>query len=315
MQARIRLGVIGLGRRWQRYRAALARLSDHVQIRAVCDQVGQRAEAFARQLRCAAAGGPTDLLDRDDVEAVLLLDRQWFGLWPLERASRQGKPVFCAAPLTREGLFADRLQALIQATGARVMMALTPCIAPSFARLSGLLQDRLGPARLVRADAVLPARTRTKQLLRSTLALSLFHACRTLIGGPPLKIVPHLPAAASFASVAFEFEQGRVAQVTLAAGMATRPSCRIEVRGEKGAAVAAGPGCVRWNDSEGRHSHRFAVPSLHQHALERFLNALKAGAPLRPSFDDAFQGLLWQRAALGERSGPGEGVQGPGNGE
>src|SRR5262249_33120730 len=107
MQARIRLGVIGLGRRWQRYREALARLSDQVQIHAVCDPIGQRTEAVARQLHCTAAGGPIDLLDRNDVEAVLLLDRPWYGLWPLERACRRGKPVFCAISLTSEGPFAE----------------------------------------------------------------------------------------------------------------------------------------------------------------------------------------------------------------
>jgi predicted dehydrogenase len=314
MQAHIRLGIIGLGRRWQRYRIALAQLSKHVQIRAVCDQVGQRAETVARQLRCAAAGGAIDLIERDDVDAVLLLDRQWFGLWPLEQASRQGKPVFCATSLTAESPYADRLHALLQESGVRVMMALLPCAAPSFGRLSEVLQQRLGPARFVRADAILPARTarmRGEQLLRSGLALSLFHACRTLIGDSPLNSVTHLPEASSFASAALEFEQGRVALITLAAGVAGRSSCRFEVRGEKGAAVASGPGCVRWSDSEGYHSHRLAMPSLHQYLLERFVQALRTGGPSRPSFDEAYQGLLWQRAALRGRPGSGEFGQEP----
>jgi predicted dehydrogenase len=305
MQAPIRLGVIGLGRRWQRYRGALARLSDQVQVRAVCDPIGQRAEVIARQLHCDAAGGAMDLLERNDVEAVLLLDRLWYGLWPLERACRQGKPVFCAASLTKEGLFAEKLQALVRETSARVMMALTPWAAPSFTRLSEMLQERLGPVRLLLARAIFPtrsARIRGEQLLRSPIALSFFYACRALMGGPPLKKVTHLPEASSFASAAFELEGGRVAQVTLAAGPYQRRGYRIEVRAENGAAVATGPDCLHWSDSEGRHTHRFTLSSLDEYLLQRFIHVLRTNEPPRPSFDDAYQGLLWQRAALNARS-------------
>jgi predicted dehydrogenase len=307
MQARMGIGVIGLGRRWQRYRVALARLRHQLQVRAVCDQVGRRAEREARQLGCAAAGGPVDLLDRDDVEAVLLLDRQWFGLWPLEYACRQGKPVFCAAPLTGEGAFADRLQALVRASGARVMMALAACAAPSFRRLSELLPQHLGPARFVRVDAFVRTRTAVPpgELLRSSVAVSLFQVCRALMGDAPHQVVVQLPAATSFASTVFAFGTGRVAQVNLAAGAAERPGWRIEVRGEKGTALTSGPRALRWSDAAGHHTHRLARTSLGQSMLEEFLRALRANEPPRPSFDDAYQGLLWQRAALGGRPDPG----------
>src|SRR5262249_51018186 len=93
---RLRVGGIGLGRRWRRYRPILERLRDHIEVRTVCDQVARRAEAEARRLRCIASAGPVELLERGDVEAVLLLDAQWFGLWSLERACMTKKPVFCA---------------------------------------------------------------------------------------------------------------------------------------------------------------------------------------------------------------------------
>src|SRR3954447_10768766 len=110
MSTRLRVGVIGLGRQWRRYRRAPAAPRRRVPVRAVCDQVARRAEAEARRLGCAAAAGPVDLLERDDVDAALPLGRQWFGLWPLEHACRLGKPVLCAAPLTADGGHADDLR-------------------------------------------------------------------------------------------------------------------------------------------------------------------------------------------------------------
>jgi predicted dehydrogenase len=301
MQPRIRLGVIGLGRRWQRYRPVLERLGDHLQVRAVCDQVGRRAERVARQHGWTAAGGPGDLLERDDVEAVLLLDRQWFGLWPLERACRLGKPVFCATPVIGEAPYADRLRTLVQETGGRVMMPLVPCVAPSFWRLSELLHQRLGPVQFLRAHAVLRKGAANRgggQLIRSTLALSLFHVCRTLIGEAPQKTVTYLSASSALACTTFEFAGGRVAQVTLAAVAPAGSSYRLEVVGGQGVAVAAGPRWVRWSDAAGCHTHRLAMTSLRQYLLEGFLYALRTGGPPRPGFDDAHQCLAWQRAAL-----------------
>src|SRR5438270_187051 len=126
MSTRLRVGVIGLGRRWRRYRRALEALRKRVTVRAVCDQVARRAEAEARRLGCAAAAGPVDLLERDDVDAALLLGRQWFGLWPLEHACRVGKPVFCAVPLTADEEHADDLRRRVADAGLPVQAALAP---------------------------------------------------------------------------------------------------------------------------------------------------------------------------------------------
>ncbi len=126
MPLRLRIGIIGLGRRWQRFRPALHELRDRVLVRAVCDQRPIRAERAARELGCAAAAGPTDLLDRDDVEAALLLGAQWFGLWPLEQAARLGKPVLCAVPLSTDDAHADDVMRRVREAGLPVMAALAP---------------------------------------------------------------------------------------------------------------------------------------------------------------------------------------------
>src|SRR6516225_7727928 len=95
----LRVGVIGLGPLWRRqYAPALRGLRDRFEVTAVCDQVQDRAARVARRLGCAAAGGPTDLLDRNGIDALLQLDAQWYGLWAATRAGAAGKPVFCCPP-------------------------------------------------------------------------------------------------------------------------------------------------------------------------------------------------------------------------
>ena len=130
MPHRLSVGIIGLGRRWRRYRPALAGLRHRLVVRAVCDQRPDRAVRAARELGCAAAAGPTDLLDRDDVKAVLLLDPQWFGLWPVGRAARLGKPVFCAVPLSSDDAHADETTRQMQTAALPAMAATGPSSRP-----------------------------------------------------------------------------------------------------------------------------------------------------------------------------------------
>src|SRR5262245_16621109 len=97
--AKLRVGIIGLGKRWRRYRPALRALRDHFAIQAIYDAVHQAALHVAQRLGCAATSGVIELLERKDIDAILLLDAAWQGLWPLEAACRFGKTVFCAVPL------------------------------------------------------------------------------------------------------------------------------------------------------------------------------------------------------------------------
>src|SRR5262245_59168381 len=123
----MRVGVIGLGRNWrQRYRPALRALRDGFRVSVVCDQVEHLARREARRLGCGAALGPTEVLASDDVEAVLLPDAQWFGLWPLEQACRVGKPVFCADELLPGEPDPEGLARQARDSGVPVLVGLTP---------------------------------------------------------------------------------------------------------------------------------------------------------------------------------------------
>src|SRR3954451_25420245 len=119
IMARLRIGVIGLGRRWPRYRQALLALKGQARLQAVCDAAPAVAQEEARRLKCAASGSVIELIERDDVDALILTGGQWFGLWPLEHAARAGKPILCAGSLVRDAQ-ADEVRAKVQKAAVQV---------------------------------------------------------------------------------------------------------------------------------------------------------------------------------------------------
>jgi predicted dehydrogenase len=298
---RLRVGVIGLGRRWRRYRPLLTRLREHVEVRAVCDQVARRAEAEARSLRCTAAAGPVELLERADVEAVLLLDPQWYGLFPLEHACRTNKPVLCALSPADDETHADALLQQIQQRNLPVLMGLSPLLAPATLYLRELLTHRLGQARLVRADWGVPLRAGAgSDLLNNFVVLPLLAGCAWLLDDAPRSVWTIDGDGAAFVTLVLRFGGDRLAQLTLWTAARRSPG-RFEVVAEAGTATAELPRQLRWRDDDGQHAQRLPPRSPEQSGLERFILALRSGQPMRPSFAAAHRALTWLHAARRSR--------------
>src|SRR5262249_16625114 len=134
--AKLGVGIIGLGRRWRkRYRPALHALRDRYRIRAVYDGVRRRGERTARLLGCRAMVGAVELLERADIEAVLIFDAGWHGLWPLEAACQFNKPVYCAVPLDADAKHAEAVCRRVTEAKLAVMPALWPRFAPATVQL------------------------------------------------------------------------------------------------------------------------------------------------------------------------------------
>ncbi len=316
MPLRLRIGIIGLGRRWRRYRPALHDLRNRLTVRAVCDQRPARAERAAREFRCAAAAGPTDLLDRDDVEAILMLDAQWFGLWPIEQAVRVGKPVFCAVPLSRDDAHADEVVRRMRAARLPVMAAMAPALCPAVTRLRDLLATRLGAPRLVRCDWCGRNAARSSNLPGALILPSLMHACAGLIGGEPAAVWATASLAVRLVSVLLEFDGGKAAQLNLWTGSGVRPACRFQAVTETGAATAVWPRTLRWRDGGDSHTVRAPRRFTPRLLLERFLDALAARTPPAPDLEEAYRALLWARAARRSVAEGGRvGMDAPGVGE
>jgi predicted dehydrogenase len=302
----MQVGVIGLGRHWQtRYKPALRALGDRFHVRLVCDQVQQRALREARQLGCAAALGPTELLQSDAVEAVLLTDAQWFGLWPLEQACRFGKPVFCGDELLPDEPDLDHLEQQARARGLPVLVGLTPRHAAAMPQLLDLLAGPLGPARGVTCDFFLPPRPPGPRAGAGnpgpTVPLGLLDWCAGILDAEPVGVLAGGTDDGRFSSLLLEFPDDRRAQLTgWQVGAVWQPP-RLQVVAERGWASVDLSGRLRWVDAEGRHSHvPRRAPSAEEVLLDRFFHAVCSGHSPRPGLADACRLRAWLRAA--ERS-------------
>lgn len=305
----LRVGVIGLGGRWRtRYQPALRSLRNRFEVRAVCDQVQHRAEREAHQLGCDAMLSPSTLLDGDDVEAVLLLEPQWYGLWPVEQLCRRGKPVYCGYSLEYDDAHADALVEEVRACGLPVMMEMLPRAAPVAARLRELLAEPFGPVRLLLCDYVHPGREPETAVQASSpvvpavlggLGVALVDWCLGLMGGEPARVLCVGSSDADFGTVFLDYADGRAARIARHRAPGVRPSLRVQTTGAHGTAWARLPHRLRWTGADGIHQVRLCVaPTPEQTSLELFADAVQQAQPFSPGLDEAYRALRLLRAAV-----------------
>jgi len=187
------VGIIGLGPAWEtRYRPALHALRSRLRVRAVHDQVSNRAHFVAEEFGAQVSLGVAALIARPDVQAILLLDSGWYGHVPLHFACTTGKPVYIAGGLgdSLESLLL--LQQKVAERGIDFMPEFSRRYAPTTGRLQELMATRLGRPREIRVQAVLPGSGRLPivpgQTTELDFLIGLVDWCRYLVGTPPREI-------------------------------------------------------------------------------------------------------------------------------
>jgi predicted dehydrogenase len=299
----LRVGVIGLGASWRaHYRPALLALRKHFQVRALCDQIYQHALAQAKHLRCDATLGPVELLERDDVDAVLLLDTQWFQLWPAEQACRRRKPVFCTNQLVLAEPEVETLARQIADSQTPLVVGMETRHAPATVRLRELLATRLGTPRLLACTVTETSGTAedTSSLLRlfGSAVLDMLDGCAGLLAGEPQTVLAAGTEERGVVNLWFEFTGGGIFQMTRLCGAHLRPSARLQVLAENGTATVHWPVRVAWTDGEGIHQHVPPVRHSPSRALlERFADVVRGRAAVEPTADEVLRSLRWLRAA------------------
>lgn len=297
MKNPLRLGVIGLGRNWRRrYRVALRAMPERFKVQAVYDQVRGRAERAAAALGCEAFPAMTALLEHADIDALLLADRQWFGLWPADAARETNKPIYCGG-----GLIPDRLPAEARPP---IMLELLPRFAPATARLREILGAQLGPVRLVVCEAVKPERSSkgARPSLLGSVGVALLDWCLAFMEGEPASVLAAGLADGGIENLFLEFPDGRAVQVMQRRGPCARARLRLHIVAEKGCATVAPPRHVSWTGADGRHVH--ALPrgrSLTGLMLEHFFQAVREEKPLTPGLEEVRRPLALLEAARQSR--------------
>ncbi len=293
MSQRLSVGVIGLGRTWRRrYQPALRALADLFTVVAVCDQMAQVAAAEASRLRCPVAAGPSDLIERDDVAAVLLLDLGWQRLWPVGRAARAGKPVFCLPTLEDDADNADALARSVHEANLPAMMAAPAAFSPAALRLTELQRERLGPARLLLCESA------GAEPDSATLAWLL-----SLLGAAPSAVTGTGSEAAGLTSLTLEAAGGRALHLTHWHAPGARTGLRLRLVGERGQALLASPRRLSWDGPDGTHA--LTLPcgrSAEELMLTGFSRLAMGEGPQGTSLADAHRAFACLRAAAVSRA-------------
>lgn len=165
---RVGLGLIGLGPTWEQvYREPLIRLKNRLTIRLVYDSVDARSRSVAAELEAEVAESLWQILNRQTLQGLLVIDPGWYGSSLLDLLARCGKPVFLGIPVLRHvsasgvtrvpKMDSRPLEEPTSNGNGQLIPELGLRFTPSSCRLRELIATRLGRPRNIRIACDLTA--------------------------------------------------------------------------------------------------------------------------------------------------------------
>jgi predicted dehydrogenase len=324
---KLRVGLVGLGRAWEvRHRPALRALADRFEVRAVCDQVSQRAEQAARDFNAAPIDGYRALAAREDVDAILMLAEQWYGWLPILAACEYGKAIYCAAPLQLSLEEAKQIKDKVDAAGVAFMAEFARRQNPATLRLKELIATHLGKPRLIFCHRRIgvgekpakPDGPRDRGFGTSDL-VELVDWCRYVVGAEPTSVLGLMHNVASeskdedYRMMSLDFSPpgahagtGVIAQISSGYYMpqgweeavAFRPPPALQVACEHGIAFIDLPAQVLWFDKAGRHQESLdSERAVGEMLLSYFHRSVTSLVRNPAGLEDAYRALVVVLAA------------------
>jgi predicted dehydrogenase len=331
---KLRVGLVGLGGQWElRHRPALRALAERYEVRAICEQVSHRAKQAAAEFQAACVDGFRALAMREDVDAVLMLSPQWYGVLPILAACDAGKAVYCAAPLNVDLDEARQLRDRVDASGIAFMAEFPRRLAPATLRLKELIATRLGAPRLLFCHNRFSTRGGSEtgdddlpHIRTTRILIELVDWCRFVVGAEPTSVngVRHMGAENSETSVDYEMMSldfsspdapGTAAVAQVSAGryvtedwpeaITFRPPAALQVACENGVAFIDLPSTLIWFDKAGRHLESLeSERPVGEQLLVQFHRAVTSLVRKTCGLEDAYRSLAIVLAARkGHRDG------------
>ena len=304
----VSLGLVGTGALWdQAYREAVQRCQHRVAVRWMYDAVPAKAEQAARECQAVVAPSLTSLFERPDVDAVLILDAAWYGVYPLELACRFGKPALLTGRWDSTASQLERLSTAAREAGVMIMTAFPRRHTPAMNRLRELIVTKLGPPQFVRLSA---ETAETAELLNAHRLAELVDWCSYTIGKSPSRWTTSSSfKTAGEGRIELEFpaiagQSQPLAHIVLkaAAGAEDAPELEsLHVECPHGSADIAGESDIAWRNGESEFRDNLASerPSVDL-ILDQFCRRVVGGLVPVSDLSDAFR--AWRFAeAVSER--------------
>ncbi|NBT13725.1 MAG: gfo/Idh/MocA family oxidoreductase [Planctomycetia bacterium] len=329
---KLRVGIVGLGSQWEtRYLPALRSLVDRYEVRGICEQVSHLAHKAAGELGAAAVDGYRALAARDDIDALLYLSDQWYGVAPILAACDFGKAVYSAISFPVDSEEARLLRTRVEQSGIAFMAELPRRFAPATLRLKELIATRLGRPRMLfchrrvplsQAPLSPPPRDRASE---ARDLMELVDWCRYVAGTEPTSVVAvrhaEIPGGETddYQMMSLDFSasgrpgDGALAQISCGYYMPRqweeavgfRPPPALQVVCEQGIAFVDLPASLVWFDSVGRHQESLeSERPVGEHMLVQFHRKVTSLVRAMSGLDDALLAMqIVQAAATSQAEG------------
>jgi myo-inositol 2-dehydrogenase / D-chiro-inositol 1-dehydrogenase len=322
----IRVAVLGAGR-IGRIHGRNAAAHTAARLVAIADPHAPSAEALA-QSTGAEIASLEDVVERADVEAILVCTPTTTHADLIERGARAGKAVFCEKPVDLSSERIERCLSVVESTGTPLMIGFNRRFDPNFASLrERLAAGEVGEVELVTILSRDPAPPPLDYVARSgglfrDMMIHDFDMARFLLGEEPVEVHavgsclvdPAIGKAGDVdtAAVLLKTATGKIAQISCSRRATYGYDQRVEVHGAEGLLAAGNRHATTLTraDARGYISDR-ALPffleryaEAYRHELDSFVAAVLDGAPISPSGEDGLRAqVLADAATEAARSG------------
>lgn len=303
---KLRIGLIGLGDAWQhRHRPALRVLQDRFDVRAVYCPVAKLAESCAAEFQADPVDGYRALVERCDIDAVMVLQKSWLGWLPLLAACHAGKSIYWAGDLDFDPVSDSRIREAIEQSGVAFMTEFPRRFAPATLRLKELIATRLGEPRLLfchrrmKDDEANQKNTSGTNPQRREL-VELIDWARYVVGREPTSVTSMGKSGNDYRCMSLQFAAtvkapqvtaqiscGSYIPATWHEAVSFRPPSAMQICCERGVAFVDLPSTLVWFDDAGRH-------------LESLETELPVGEQLLAQFHRAVTSLVRKLADLND---------------
>ena len=315
---KLRVGLIGLGEEWNStHRPALKSLSEKLQVCAICCEVADRSKLVADEFGAIPIDGFRAMMERADIDAVLVLAPDWVGPLPIIAACEAGKAVYTAAALDISPDQAKEIRRRVEASGVAFMAEFPRRHAPATIRLKELIATRLGPPRLLFCHQRMAVESQANKLRRGEncpltwkYLTELVDWCRYLVDRDPDTVNSTLHeqhdenADLYYQAVSLEFPKSErqpyrpLAQLSIGHYMPAkwkdalsfRRPASIQVCCENGMAFIDLPSNLVWFDDAGQHTESLeSERPLGEQMLDHFHRAVTSFIRKTTSLEDAYR--------------------------
>tara|TARA_B110000495_G_scaffold195498_1_gene203084 strand:+ start:574 stop:1617 length:1044 start_codon:yes stop_codon:yes gene_type:complete len=324
---KLRVGLIGLGDQWKvRHRPALMALSDRFDVHAICSEVAEKSIQAAKEFDAIPMDGFRAMVERDDIDAVLVLSPDWYGPIPILAACEAGKAVYSSAALDVSEGQALEIRQRIEASGVAFMAELPRRHAPATIRLKELMATRLGPPRLLFCHERMPMESQSNSLRRGEYCplawrhlMELVDWCRYLVNSDPTSVISAIHeqhddktdlfyqmVSLQFPPNEIDSPQGKTTgfapQAQLSVGhyipqrwpdaLSFKRPASVQVCCENGMAFIDLPSNLVWFDDAGQHTESLeSERGVGEQMLDRFYRAVTSLIRKTTDPEDAYRAM------------------------